>query len=63
MTTNQNIQQMHKNQKEENVSVIQNKIINPEKEEEKDKGTKEKYNISGKTRFKMAIHTYLSIIT
>ena len=27
------------------------------------KGTRKKYKINGKTRFKMAIHTYLSVIT
>ena len=29
----------------------------------KKKGTKEKHTINWKTRFKMSIHTYLSIIT
>ena len=39
------------------------KIIKPQKEKQKMKGTRKKYKINGKTRFKMAIHTYLSVIT
>ena len=37
------------------------KIIKPQKR--KQKGTKKKHKIKGKTRFKMAINTYLSRIT
>ena len=45
----------------ENISIIQKEIIKAQKEEQK--GTQKKYNINGKIRFKMAINTYLSIIS
>ena len=38
------------------------KIIKLQKEKQKEKGTKKKYKIHWKTRFKMAINTYLPII-
>ena len=52
-----NIKYSHKNGKEENTSIIQKKTIKPQKE--KQKGTKKKYKTNGKTKFKMAINTYL----
>lgn len=43
--------------------MIKKKIIKPQKEnKKKKKGTKKKYKIIGKTRFKMTINTYVSII-
>ena len=48
-------------QKRENKSIMSNKIIKPQKGEKKE--IKKKYKISGKTRPKMTISTYLSIIT
>ena len=56
-----NIQWIHKNQKEENPSIMQKKTIKPQKERQKER--KKKYKINWKTMFKMAINTYLSIIT
>ena len=53
-----------KTKKEENTSIIQKKIIKPQKEKQKEKErNKKKYKSNRKTRFKMAINTYLSIIT
>ena len=57
------IQQIHKNQKEENSSIIQNKTIKPQKEKQKWKGTKKKYKINRKAKIKIIINTYPSIIT
>ena len=47
--------------KRENKSIMSNKIIKPQKGEKKE--IKKKYKISGKTRPKMTISTYLSKIT
>ena len=48
---------------EENSSIIQKKTIKPQKEKQKEKGTKKRYKIIWKTKFKMAVKTYPSIIT
>ena len=54
---------IHKNQKVENSSIVQKKNFKLQNEKQKKKGTKKKYKIHWETRFKMAINTYISIIT
>ena len=55
-TTNQK-QTLH-SQKEKDTSIKEKKVLQPKK-----KGIKEKTRINQKTRFRMAIRIYLSIIT
>lgn len=60
---NQNLQYIHKNQKEENINNDTKRTIKLQMEKQKEKGTKKKYKINWKTRYKMAINPYVSIIT
>ena len=54
------MQQIHKNQKEENSHIIQNKTIKPQKEKQKWKErNKEEIQKQLEKMFKMAINAYL----
>ena len=64
VTTNQKQNRFTKNKKERNSSILQKKVIKSQKEKQKEEEmNEEELQNNWKTRIKMAINTYLSIIT